>query len=106
MDREKVIKGIDICLQRFHCGEYCPYYNYEKIGCMEQLREDALALLKEQEAVKLHTIDTDEEQYSFWFVCGNCGWKIYKVVDDENCEDRKQIYFCASCGRPISWEGR
>ena len=50
MDREKVIKGIDICLQRFHCGEDCPYYNDAKNGCMEQLREDALALLKEQEA--------------------------------------------------------
>ena len=49
MDKEKIIKGIDICLQRFRCGEDCPYYNYEKIGCMEQLREDALALLKEQE---------------------------------------------------------
>ena len=46
MDREKVIKGIDICLQRFHCGEDCPYYN---VGCMERLREDALAMLKEQE---------------------------------------------------------
>ena len=44
-DREKVIKGIDICLQRFHCGEDCPYYELE---CMEQLREDVLALLKEQ----------------------------------------------------------
>ena len=46
MDREKVIKGIDICLQRFHCGEDCPYYN---VGCMEQLREDAIALLQKQE---------------------------------------------------------
>ena len=47
-DIEKVIKGIDICLQRLRCGEDCPYYNYEKIGCMEQLREDALELLKDQ----------------------------------------------------------
>lgn len=43
---EKVIKGIDICLPRCHCGEDCPYYN---AGCMEQLKEDALALLKAQE---------------------------------------------------------
>ena len=47
-DREKVIKGIDICLQRFHCGEDCPYYDNCGIGCTEQLREDALALLKDQ----------------------------------------------------------
>lgn len=50
-DREKVIKGIDICLQRFQCGENCPYYNYEKIGCMEQLREEALELLKGQDEI-------------------------------------------------------
>lgn len=52
MNRDKVINGIDICLQRFHCGEDCPYYNDAKSGCMEQLREDALSLLKEQETVQ------------------------------------------------------
>lgn len=57
-DREKVIKGIDICLQRLRCGEDCPYYNNEKIGCMEQLREDALALMKEQEEL-LHKKQKD-----------------------------------------------
>ncbi len=51
MDSKKVIKGIDICLQRFHCGKDCPYYNDAKIGCEEQLREDTLALLKEQERI-------------------------------------------------------
>ncbi len=45
LDRKKVIKGLDICLQRFRCGEDCPYYELE----CEQLREDALALLKEQD---------------------------------------------------------
>lgn len=48
-DREKVIKGIDICLNRFHCGAECPYY--DNSGCQEQLRDDALALLKEQEEI-------------------------------------------------------
>ena len=58
MDRENVIRGIDICLQRFHCGEDCPYYdNCDELGCMEQLREDALELLKEQEA---HVLTLDE----------------------------------------------
>lgn len=47
MDREKVIKGIDICLNRFHCGADCPYYDGN--GCQEQLRQDALELLKEQD---------------------------------------------------------
>ena len=60
MDREKVIKGIDICLQRFHCGDDCPYYNDAKIGCEEQLREDALALLKEQQQQILELQDLTE----------------------------------------------
>lgn len=52
VDREEVIAGIDICLQRFRCGEDCPYYPYDTErtrGCMEQLRKDTLSLLKEQE---------------------------------------------------------
>jgi len=50
-DREKVIKGIGICLQRFHCGGDCPYYDdCGELGCMEQLREDALVLLNGQDA--------------------------------------------------------
>lgn len=56
MDVEKVIKGIDICLNRFHCGAECPYY--DNSGCQEQLRDDALALLKEQ-AWHLLTEDAD-----------------------------------------------
>ena len=95
IDREKVIKKAERIM--------CSTVDRDMI---DSFCEDVIELLKEQETVKLHTIDTDEKQYSFWFVCGNCGWKIYKVVDDENCEDRKQIHFCASCGRPISWGGR
>jgi hypothetical protein len=63
-DREKVIKGIDVCLQRFHCGEDCPYFNVE-FGCMEQLREDALSLLKEQEeriAIMRESMDAMEKR--------------------------------------------
>ena len=50
MDREKVIKGLECCNQVEEGCEVCPYYN-DFNGCMLELREDALALLKEQEAV-------------------------------------------------------
>ena len=53
MDREKVIKGLEICIDRvpgkYDCYE-CPYEidgNY----CEINLAKDALALLKEQEAI-------------------------------------------------------
>lgn len=52
MNREKVIKGFEVCIDRmpgeYDCNE-CPYEidgNY----CEINLAKDALALLKEQEA--------------------------------------------------------
>ena len=95
-DIEKVIKGIDICLQRFRCGEDCPYYNTEKIGCMEQLREDALVLLKEQEAVEPYVTgrgETFETVETWWYACGNC----HEALD---VNDK----YCRHCGRPVKWE--
>ena len=51
-DREKVIKGLETCRTRVHCKE-CPYA-YDKRAndsyCEAVLHNDALALLKEQEA--------------------------------------------------------
>ena len=105
MDLDRILKPEEI-IDRLKYAEKQCVRGYYYVLIRPDLRDRIIELLKKQEAVKLHTIDTDEEQYSFWFVCGNCGWKIYKVVDDENCEDRKQIHFCASCGRPISWGGR
>ena len=93
MDREKVIKGIDICLQRFRCGEYCPYYNYEKIGCMEQLRDDALELLKEQEAVVPTLIREGRNKYYNDYVCPGCDNELHYGQN-----------YCSECGRSVKWE--
>jgi hypothetical protein len=85
INREKIIKGIDICLQRFHCGEDCPYH---EIGCMEQLREDTLIILKEQEPVK-----PDYSPYYQEWSCGNCGKTIVRAYN-----------FCNYCGRKVKWD--
>ena len=47
-DREKVIKGLEYCNQVEEGCEVCPYYN-DFNGCMLELREDALALINEQQ---------------------------------------------------------
>ena len=48
MDREKVIKGLSECITGKHCNsEYCPYSNID--SCQAVLKNDALALLKEQQ---------------------------------------------------------
>ena len=91
MDREKVIKGIDICLNRFHCGADCPYYDGN--GCQEQLRQDALSLLKEQEAVKPKAIGTNGFGHPI-YACGKCGLLI-----------TESMIYCHECGKRIEWEG-
>ena len=116
IDIEKVIKGIDICLQRFHCGEDCPYYNDAKSGCMEQLREDALALLKEQqeeienlkqtaqsmmegvcllkeqEAVKVQYTAMGGLRYG---ACPQCNARIDNLVNPKAC---------GFCGQELKWK--
>ena len=48
-DREKVIRGLECCLEFLNqdsCPEECPYRSDG--GCWETMKRDALALLKEQ----------------------------------------------------------
>jgi len=90
-DREKVIKGIDICLQRFRCGEDCPYYELE---CMEQLREDALTLLKEQKPVLLKNQQQLNTNSPWISKCPKCGKKI----------EGRQTRFCKYCGQAVKWD--
>ena len=55
-DREKVIKGLEILIngcEYIHCDDCCFYISTKPLRCglrEEQIKEDALAMLKEQEA--------------------------------------------------------
>lgn len=59
MDREKVIKGLEILIngcEYIHCEDCCFYISTKPTRCglrEEQIKEDALALLKEQEETEL-----------------------------------------------------
>lgn len=61
MDREKIIKGLECHRidnnRRINCAD-CPYYvdddNHININCVNDLHDDAIALLKEQK----HEIET------------------------------------------------
>ena len=103
-DREKVIKGIDICLQRLRCGEDCPYYNYEKIGCMEQLRDDALELLKEQEAPILTIDDAVSELMDRHYDRLKEQEEIKKLVRCNECKHRDPEDHKCDCGHDILWQ--
>ena len=54
MDREKVIKELTCCIyseEECECPEECPYVDDDMSECQAKVMRDALALLKEQEAV-------------------------------------------------------
>ena len=76
MDREKVVKGLECCTG-LGCHHGCEYLNN---GCTELLKKDALALLKEQEAVVR---------------CKDCKW--YKNFECENDNISRMIDDCG-CG--------
>ena len=49
-DRETIIKGLEQC-RVGHCDYRCPYASINT-GCRNQLSDDAITLLKEQEAIE------------------------------------------------------
>ena len=88
-DREKVIKGLN------DIGGFIA----ERIG-IEQARnflrtiDDALALLKEQEAVvPFYTTNSHPFHIGILYRCGNCH---HSLIRDEDL-------FCRRCGKPIDW---
>jgi hypothetical protein len=85
VDREKVIKGLERCklYNKVNCDK-CPYdYNGRGNGkseCTAELASDALALLKEQEAIqvpedKINKCECGETVCRYWHpkFCGFCG---------------------------------
>lgn len=108
IDREKVIGGLAACTGEPHdcAGHTCPYFDFDDsevdYGCRVQMELDALALLKEQEAVK-----PVEREYKI--VCGMCHEKLVEI--DGDCEvlwsdNFAYPNYCPNCGRPVKWNER
>lgn len=98
-DREKVITALAICTGKCKCFGCWYGQNNPDFRCQDRLKEDALALLKEQEPVEL--LDDGEDFVSIGdrmeitnrWKCGGCGhFVVY-------CETRPKIKFCHMCGR-------
>ena len=93
IDREKVIKGLECCMSEHICRG-CSYkindecedggYFYSKAI------EDALTLLKEQEAVRPRYIDG---KWNHFTKCGKC-----------NTDLMSGMKYCPRCGRMIKWD--
>ena len=102
-DKEKVIKGLEMCQysSKLHC-DGCPYC-YEGLcetnDCTADLASDALSLLKKQEAVEPKQVDLygKEEWYGFVCRCPDC--KALWMTGKAN------THFCPNCGQAVKWDG-
>ena len=96
-DREKVIKGLEICSEHGswhglyceHNGAYkdCPYRGCET-GCVVTIAKDAIALLKEQEPKTGHWIESAGDDK-----CSVCG-----AIYSDLYPDYDQTHYCPNCG--------
>jgi len=99
-DREKVIKGLECCT-RYEVGKQlnncldCPYVEpigFNQFRCKSQdMKEDALALLKEKDPVEP---EWEGGGSHYWHVCGECHGVINSIDS-----------YCRHCGRRIKWDG-
>jgi len=99
MEREKVIKGLECCLALK--GDYCdncPYSLNEWECDKEQLKKDALELLKKQEPVNPIL------QSGGNYVCGNCGMYTVGFAHPLTGESVQTWKYCGSCGKKVRWD--
>lgn len=98
MDREKVITEIEDALSG-NLARAGHVYRMSLNGLKDKALTDALAMLKEQEAVKPVL---DGLTGRIW-LCGNCG--SYVGFEDNDPYDPNEFYkYCCKCGRPVLWE--
>ena len=88
-DREKITYGLRcMCYGDVECKE-CPYARNGSgwHDCRSNCAKDALAMMKEQEAVEPRVSSVEQR-------CGNCN----KVIEMDGWKA------CPWCGKPILWE--
>ena len=101
-DREKVIDGLKmhksgLCNALTATGKvYCPYYENND-NCMIELLNDALALLKEQEAIE--PVEMTDDFYPIGDPLRTTGWKCGKCGERIACHDN----YCPNCGKAVKW---
>lgn len=114
IDREKVIKGLKVCRDQNNppgyrftsCVDDCPYHGD---GCARKLKEDALALLKEQKAKKFLVDETGKiTPLPVVVRCKDCVFGIREKNDSTGMtwiycghhrENRPEDWYCASGSR-------
>jgi hypothetical protein len=96
-DREKTIKGLEILMngcEYIHCDDCCFCISTKTVRCglrEKQIQEDALSLLKEQDAVTIKK--TKEHGFGVYGgICPKCRNWIQSAHS-----------FCGFCGQAVKW---
>ena len=112
IDREKVIKGLECCLNVGDCQKQCDYFPDN--GCDKELMRDALELLKAQDekvvnlTTKIAELTTSQEPVApihidkytrtepitFEYKCTVCCSGLMK-----------HWVCCPNCGTEVKWDG-
>lgn len=88
-DREKVIKGLYEAIEVIETHVPVRYIGYAEQACY-----DAIALLKEQEAVKPRANDASLSPFP---ICGACGTSLFAIRS-------YRPKYCSECGRKMKWD--
>ena len=94
-DIEKVIKGLNECIEHIRKNKF------NKIPCWGNCQSamiDAVAMLKEQEAVEPKQVGLygNDEWLGLVCVCPDC--------KAEWMSDKADTHYCPKCGRSVKWE--
>lgn len=103
-DREKVIKGFECCKRKDgnEC-KVCPYT--ESAYCVEDMVTDALAMLKEQDAVKPFFESLGGVPWRM--CCGSC-YRVIVETDSKTGKEAVKFFeefkYCPFCGKGVKFE--
>ena len=92
MDREKVIKGVHDARRYFEDREWVD----KSVGVHIDAMNDALALLKEQEAKTVESIQISRNFYAeLTGYCPSCKRPLKNQFNNK---------FCGNCGQAVKWD--
>lgn len=106
-DNERIIKGLECCAKWMGKDDIdacnsCPYhknFNYDDHGCLVEVNNDAIFLLKEQEALPI-VYETNKYTGLPVAHCPSCGEYL---VQFHSGVDGKESKFCYYCGQEVQW---
>ena len=99
MDREKVIIEIEDALSG-NLAKAGHVYRMSLNELKDKALKDAIALLKEQEAVEPRR----DANCVRMFRCGVCG-EYVGFIDSDPGDPNEQDNYCRNCGRAVKWGG-